>query len=139
MSILSKYAVGTGLSSEHAQGHLLRRSWILSLGICSNLGLLGDYKYANFFVENAKTALSLSWRIEPIILPLGISFFTFTQIAFLVDAYRGDVKEANFIHYEVPGAKEARRTVPRSATNACVIRSERRRARWCSSRIGASR
>ncbi|CAH1073954.1 MBOAT family O-acyltransferase [Candidatus Nitrotoga sp. 1052] len=98
-SILFNYAVGMALSKEHAHGHVNRKKWILGLGIAADLGLLGYYKYANFFVENANTALNLGWQIEPIILPLGISFFTFTQIAFLVDAYRGEVKEANFIHY----------------------------------------
>jgi D-alanyl-lipoteichoic acid acyltransferase DltB (MBOAT superfamily) len=96
-SIFFNYAVGTALSREH--GHVRRKKWILGLGIAADLGLLGYFKYANFFVESANSALNLSWHIEPIILPLGISFFTFTQIAFLVDAYRGEVKEANFIHY----------------------------------------
>jgi len=98
-SIFFNYAIGMALSKEHSHGHVKRKKWILSLGIAADLGLLGYYKYANFFVENANTALNLGWQIEPIILPLGISFFTFTQIAFLVDAYRGEVKEANFIHY----------------------------------------
>jgi len=98
-SIFFNYAFGITLSREHLLGHSRRKKWILALGITANLGLLGYYKYANFFVENANTALHLGWQIEPIILPLGISFFTFTQIAFLVDAYRGEVKEANFIHY----------------------------------------
>ncbi len=98
-SIFFNYAIGTAISRELSRGHVRRKKWILSLGITANLSLLGYYKYANFFVENANTALNLGWQIEPIILPLGISFFTFTQIAFLVDAYRGEVKEANFIHY----------------------------------------
>lgn len=98
-SIFFNYAVGMALSREHAHGHVKRKKWILGLGITANLGLLGHYKYANFFVESTNTALNLGWHIDPIILPLGISFFTFTQIAFLVDAYRGEVKESNFIHY----------------------------------------
>ena len=98
-SIFFNYAVGMTLAKEHAQGRVQRKKWVLGLGIAANLGLLGYYKYANFFVESADVALNLGWHIDPIILPLGISFFTFTQIAFLVDAYRGEVKEANFIHY----------------------------------------
>ncbi len=96
-SIFFNYAVGTALSREH--GHVRRKKWILGLGIAVDLGLLGYFKYANFFVESTNSALNLDWHIDPIILPLGISFFTFTQLAFLVDAYRGEVKEANFIHY----------------------------------------
>lgn len=98
-SIFFNYAVGISLSKEHAHGYVKRKKWILGLGIAADLGLLGYYKYANFFVENANTVFNLGWHIETVILPLGISFFTFTQIAFLVDAYRGEVKEANFIHY----------------------------------------
>lgn len=99
VSILFNYAVGMVLSTYHAAGNRKRLKWTLGLGIGADLGLLAYYKYANFFVENANTVLDAGWQIEPIILPLGISFFTFTQIAFLVDAYRGEVKEANFIHY----------------------------------------
>jgi len=98
-SILFNYAIGTALSREYMRGHARRNKWVLGFGVAVDLGLLAYYKYAHFFVASANSALSLGWQIEPIILPLGISFFTFTQIAFLVDAYRGEVKEANFIHY----------------------------------------
>lgn len=98
-SIFFNYAVGMALSREMARGQVGRNKWILGLGVATNLVLLGYFKYANFFVTNADAALNLGWQIETIILPLGISFFTFTQIAFLVDAYRGEVKEANFVHY----------------------------------------
>lgn len=85
--------------SRERRGHAVYADWILRIGIAANLGLLGYYKYANFFVQNIDCAFNLEWQIDTVILPLGISFFTFTQIAFLVDAYRGEVKEANFIYY----------------------------------------
>jgi alginate O-acetyltransferase complex protein AlgI len=97
-SILFNYAIGRVLSKGYVRGYV-KQKWIVASGITINLGLLAYYKYANFFVENVNAALNLGWQIESIILPLGISFFTFTQIAFLVDAYRGEVKESNFIHY----------------------------------------
>ncbi len=78
-SIFFNYAVGMTLSKEHTQGRVRRKKWVLGLGIVANLGLLGYYKYANFFVESASLALNLEWHIDPIILPLGISFFTFTR------------------------------------------------------------
>lgn len=98
-SIFFNYGMGKALTREHGRNHLRRAWWILACGITTDLCLLGYYKYANFFITNVSGLLNRNWHIDPVILPLGISFFTFTQIAFLVDAYRGDVKESNFIHY----------------------------------------
>jgi len=98
-SIVFNYGVGLALAREHTGRRAGRAQWILRLGVAADLGLLGYYKYANFFIENLDAAIGLGWQPETIVLPLGISFFTFTQIAFLVDAYRGEVKEANFVHY----------------------------------------
>ncbi len=72
---------------------------MLAFAISANLALLGYYKYANFFVHIAGSVTGNPMNMERIVLPLGISFFTFTQIAFLVDAYRGYAKEYNPIHY----------------------------------------
>jgi len=94
-SILFNYAMGMVVSSQ-ATNH---RKLMLTLGVAANLGLLGYYKYANFFVDNLNLALGSSFHLETIILPLAISFFTFQQIAYLVDAYRGETREYNFLHY----------------------------------------
>ncbi|MDD5035083.1 MAG: MBOAT family protein [Methylococcaceae bacterium] len=72
-----------------------RRKILTTSAIVSNLGLLAYYKYANFFL----TSLSPDWSLGEIVLPLGISFFTFTQIAYLADVHQGKVKEYHFIHY----------------------------------------
>ncbi|QSA96968.1 MBOAT family protein [Methylococcus sp. EFPC2] len=72
---------------------------LLTGAIAANLGLLGYYKYANFFVDNFNALFGSDVLLGQIVLPLGISFFTFTQIAFLVDAYRGEAKEYRFVHY----------------------------------------
>ncbi len=96
-SILFNYSIGMALSREHMPGLEKRKKRILILGIAVNLSLLAYYKYANFFLTSTGYAGS-SW-VGKIILPLGISFFTFTQIAFLVDASRGEVRERDFIHY----------------------------------------
>ena len=98
VSMIFNYQVG--LSLGHSFGQKSRyRSALLGFGVCSNLALLGYYKYANFFMDNLEQVFQLGWHIEPIALPLGISFFTFTQIAYLVDAYQGEVREYNAIHY----------------------------------------
>ncbi|MEG0879827.1 MAG: MBOAT family O-acyltransferase [Janthinobacterium sp.] len=83
------------------------RKSVLVAALALNLGLLAYYKYANFFIDSVNAvaiaagadAASLPWHGLDIILPIGISFFTFTQIAFLVDCYRGEVREYRFIHY----------------------------------------
>ena len=67
--------------------------WLLFWGVTANLLLLGYYKYANFFVTNVNAVAGTHWTLAKIVLPLGISFFTFTQIAYLVDASRGVVCE----------------------------------------------
>ncbi|MDF9393249.1 MULTISPECIES: MBOAT family O-acyltransferase [Methylococcus] len=75
------------------------RRWLLAGSIAADLVLLGYYKYANFFVRAVNDLAGTQWRLEEIVLPLGISFFTFTQIAFLVDAYRGRAREYRFLPY----------------------------------------
>ena len=72
---------------------------LLIVGVGANLSLLAYYKYANFFVSSAGALLSADWPALSIVLPIGISFFTFTQIAFLADAYAGKVKEYRFNYY----------------------------------------
>ncbi|NOT86368.1 MAG: MBOAT family protein [Methylococcaceae bacterium] len=72
---------------------------LLIFGVGANLVLLGYYKYAHFLMQTMQAWVEFDDQFSSIILPLGISFFTFTQIAFLVDTYRGEVKKFNFIHY----------------------------------------
>lgn len=75
------------------------RRCILAFAVTSNLLLLGYYKYANFFLDNINHAFSLEIARPGIILPLGISFFTFTQIAYLVDSYQGKAREYSLTNY----------------------------------------
>lgn len=97
-SILANYLLGR-LVSPLPHERPGTRSGILFLGIAINLGTLGYFKYANFFVENLNPALGTHWNLEEIFLPLAISFFTFTQIAYLVDAYRGETKQYGLLEY----------------------------------------
>ncbi len=68
------------------------RAWLF-FGVAANLLLLGYFKYANFFVHNVNAVFGADWTVGKIILPLGISFFTFTQIAYLADVGRGVICE----------------------------------------------
>ena len=91
-SILFNYAVGVALLGRP-------NKLTLFLGVAVNLGVLGYFKYANFFIDNINSLVGSDIILEQIILPLGISFFTFQQITYLVDAYRGETREYNFLHY----------------------------------------
>ena len=66
-----------------------KKTWLIT-GIAFNLLFLAYYKYADFFLDNANALLHTSFPHLDIVLPLGISFFTFTQTAYLVDAYKGE-------------------------------------------------
>ena len=66
--------------------------WILALGVGVNVALLFYFKYANFFIDNLNRLFNFDIRIAKIVLPIGISFFTFQGLSYLVDVYRGDVK-----------------------------------------------
>ncbi|MEM1368406.1 MAG: MBOAT family protein [Cyanobacteria bacterium P01_H01_bin.15] len=69
------------------------------MGIAINLSLIGYFKYADFFIINIDRFIGLSVPLQEITLPLAISFFTFQQIAYLVDAYSNRVEEYNFSSY----------------------------------------
>ena len=103
-SILFNYLIGTTLSKSDEDNKIgLNKSFskksILIFGIVCNVALLGYFKYTNFFLENFNGIFDSNIPLQHIILPLGISFFTFTQIAFLVDAYRNEVKEYDLVRY----------------------------------------
>ena len=72
---------------------------LLAIGICGDLLLLGYFKYAGFFVETFTALSGVILERPKIDLPIGISFFTFTQIAYLVDAYRAEAREYKPFHY----------------------------------------
>lgn len=98
-SLLGNFLVGNELSHKRAaRSHAPRRA-LLIVGIMGNLGMLGYYKYAHFVSNNinALTGWGLDW--PKLALPLAISFFTFQQIAYLVDSYKGHTREYDFLRY----------------------------------------
>lgn len=94
-SIIVNYVLGAWLIPRDST----KKKLCLVIGIALNLSLLAYYKYANFFVENINLIAGTSWNLERIFLPLAISFFTFQQISYLVDASQGKTREYNFLHY----------------------------------------
>lgn len=102
ISMAVNYQVGFRISNAKQQSK--KAKTLLLMGLIFNLGLLGYYKYAHFFVSNLPfpaiaNFIETNLNTSRIVLPLAISFFTFQQIAYLVDAYRGETKEYNFVDY----------------------------------------
>lgn len=98
-SISFNYAAGYSIGLCRSSGAAKQSKTVLSVAIALDLALLAYFKYTNFFIDSFNHLFGSHVPELDIILPLGISFFTFTQIAFLVDVYRGIAREVNFIHY----------------------------------------
>lgn len=99
-SIAFNYSAGYWIGHCRQRNQAGRQAkTVLAAAIAVNLAALGYFKYANFFIGSTNQILGSRIPMLDIILPLGISFFTFTQIAFLVDVYRGIAREYSFIHY----------------------------------------
>jgi D-alanyl-lipoteichoic acid acyltransferase DltB (MBOAT superfamily) len=96
----------TGLKMQDAEQKTSKRFWFW-LSIIINLGFLGVFKYYNFFVESFAEGLSkLGWNVDlwtlNIILPVGISFYTFHGLSYVIDIYKERIKaERNFVDYAV--------------------------------------
>lgn len=95
LSIGFNFGIGRLLSQDEQKN----TRGLFVFGVAANLALLAYYKYANFFLDNVNSVFGTHWEVGTIILPLAISFYTFTQIIYLVDAWRGEAKEYNFLHY----------------------------------------
>lgn len=99
-SIVFNYILQNKITHNGSSGNLVYDSKVyLSIGIFANLALIGYFKYANFFADNLAYLLNTSWNMRNIFLPLGISFFTFQQIACLVDTYKGKIGSLKFYEY----------------------------------------
>lgn len=94
LSIAANFAFGVCLARA-GRG----QKALLVAGVAFNLSLLGYYKYAHFLLASFLPNSSLLTAASEITLPLAISFFTFQQIAYLIDVYRGKTKEYRLLHY----------------------------------------
>ncbi|MDU7242241.1 MAG: MBOAT family O-acyltransferase [Clostridium sp.] len=90
VSILINYIFGLLIDKTVDRSHL--RKFILILGIILNLALLFYYKYYDFFIENINNILNMNLELKRIVLPIGISFFTFQGMSYIIDIYRNDGK-----------------------------------------------
>lgn len=95
-SILINYGIYKGM--EKYRDNPLCKTLMIG-GIVINIGILGYFKYMDFFLSNINALFSTDFKMLHIVLPLGISFFTFQQISFIVDAYRGEIPGYDLLHY----------------------------------------
>ena len=100
LTTLLSFACGLGIAFYESKGQLRQAKVILSVCIIFNLGILGFFKYFNFFVENMVAILSLvgihpDWPTLNILLPVGISFYTFQALSYPIDVYRRQLKATN--------------------------------------------
>lgn len=98
-SVVGNYVIGSTLSNLQGDKHRIERALLLTVGVLANCGLLGYYKYTDFFLVNVNRLTGADFALKHIVLPIGISFFTFQLIAFLVDSYRGETKTYDVLHY----------------------------------------
>ena len=99
-SMLFNFIIGNSLNdTKNPKKIKFNKKSILSFGIVSNIALLGYFKYSDFFIANFNLATSSHIELLNLALPLAISFFTFQQISYLVDSYRQETKEYDFLSY----------------------------------------
>lgn len=91
-SAMFNYVMGLRLGAASSRA-------LLTLGIAGNLGALGWFKYSGFLAEVANDLAGAGIPVPDVVLPLGLSFYTFQQIAYLVDANSGEVRETSLTHY----------------------------------------
>jgi D-alanyl-lipoteichoic acid acyltransferase DltB (MBOAT superfamily) len=95
-SIVFNFLVGGQIQRAYAARRERAVSVWVTIGVGVDLGLLGWFKYANFFVDNINAVTGAGIQLWHIALPLAISFFTFQKIAYLIDSARGDARKMTF-------------------------------------------
>ena len=98
ISMSANFWFGKWVSERHKL-HWVSCRVVLVFAVICNLASLAYFKYANFFIDNVSALLDDPISFEKVALPLAISFFTFQQIAYVVDAFRGESKDYSFFHY----------------------------------------
>ncbi len=100
LTMIIDFNVAAGLERMQAAGApQAHRKRVLALSMASNLAILGFFKYCNFFIDSLHSltsalGLNVSLHTLNIVLPIGISFFTFQSMSYTIDVYRGELKAA---------------------------------------------
>ena len=99
-SMLFNYVIGGSLNKRKGRKNSrFSKKTLLTFGVIANLSLLAYFKYMDFFIKNINALTGQKLPLFHLALPLAISFFTFQQIAYIVDSYRGETKEYDFLNY----------------------------------------
>ena len=97
-SIVINFFISNGIEKTREKQSLCR--FLFVLGICIDISVIFYFKYYDFFLKNVNDIFNKSFELKNIALPLGISFFTFQQISYLVDSYKGEIRgEDSFDEY----------------------------------------
>lgn len=99
-SIFINYGIGMCLQKKTKEVSV-RRKPVFWIGVIFNIGLLGYFKYADFFITNLNQVFHTDFNLLHLLLPLGISFFTFQQLAYVIDCYQGKGKKYSFLDYSL--------------------------------------
>ncbi len=97
ISMVFNYSIGSVLSSN--DNLKINKKLLMIFAVGANVALLGYYKYFDFLIQNINMIFQQDFNYMHIVLPLAISFFTFQQIAYIVDSYEGKTKEYDFLTY----------------------------------------
>lgn len=96
LSICFNYAMNRRIVKSDTA--IRKKAW-LAVAVIVNIGILFYYKYYDFFIVNVNTVFKSDFHLHGLILPLGISFFTFQQLSYVIDSYKGEVPSYNFLDY----------------------------------------
>ena len=96
VSILLNYLLVESMSRVNSHRN---RRLLMILGVLLNLGILFYYKYYDFFIENVNAVLKTDIHLLQVVLPLGISFYTFQQLSYVIDYYRQDCEKYSLLEY----------------------------------------
>lgn len=94
-SIIINFFIGNYLSKGNAS------KAVLTVGIILNILVIFYFKYLGFFSQNISAIINIENFATNLLLPLGISFFTFQQVAFLIDCYQGKIQRNDFLTYSI--------------------------------------
>lgn len=91
-TIVVDWLLGLGVHHYKSVGNMTAAKWMVIIAVVSNIGALGVFKYTDFAISNINSVFGTAIPLLKIALPIGISFYTFQILSYVIDVYRGDAK-----------------------------------------------